>query len=164
VVVYQSHHVCSHLASMKYSTIGPPHVQSFHFTLEYSSKALIIDLNPCTIELFMEIYVINANLVSGKYQSNQKGDSRAVHLSYISKMGGISCMKFPIVLVRSILFIVAGSGALELLVGETSIVARFARVPFFLSVFFSSFFLSFLDPGPPFPHFLYSNVSTTSKK
>jgi hypothetical protein len=24
---------------------------------------------------FMEIYVINANLVSGKYQSNQQGDS-----------------------------------------------------------------------------------------
>jgi hypothetical protein len=34
---------------------------------------------------------ITANLVSGKYQSNQQGDSIAVNLSLISKMGGNRC-------------------------------------------------------------------------
>jgi hypothetical protein len=32
-------------------------------------------------KLFIEKYVINANMVSGKYQSNQQGDTRAVNLS-----------------------------------------------------------------------------------
>jgi hypothetical protein len=30
---------------------------------------------------FMEIYVLKANMMSGKYQSNQQGDSIAVNLS-----------------------------------------------------------------------------------
>jgi hypothetical protein len=40
---------------------------------------------------FMEIYSINAILVSEKYQSNQQGDSISVNLSYISKMGRSRC-------------------------------------------------------------------------
>jgi hypothetical protein len=57
--------------------------KSFHFT-----KVIIIGLKPCAIvtkrnyfkrvlaKSFMEIYVINANnMVSGKYQSKQQGDS-----------------------------------------------------------------------------------------
>jgi hypothetical protein len=36
-------------------------------------------------KLFMEIFVINANLVSGKYQSNQQGESKAVNIFNITK-------------------------------------------------------------------------------
>jgi hypothetical protein len=55
---------------------------------------MIIGINPCACvknrenisNMFLQghllkIYVLNANLVSGKYQSNQQGDSIAVNIS-----------------------------------------------------------------------------------
>jgi hypothetical protein len=47
---------------------------------------MIIGINPCAIaakrEIISNVFLQrNANLVSGKYQSNQQGDSIAVNLS-----------------------------------------------------------------------------------
>jgi hypothetical protein len=79
--------------SMQY-TLDPPHVQklsSYTWVLFQSDDHWYKPMCMCNKERnyfkgvlaksFMEMYVLNANMVSGTYQSNQKGDSIAVNLS-----------------------------------------------------------------------------------
>jgi hypothetical protein len=86
--------------SMQY-TLGSSHVQHFQFTLEYSSKVMIIGPNPCAIVTKIEhipIVLLQSHswkymgympiwCLAGKYQSNQQGfknGRKDVHMNFFN--------------------------------------------------------------------------------